>query len=163
MQRFAQQAGAHPALPCRLRRGGSGQGGFTLIEIMVVVVIIGVLIGLVAPNIVGNVDEARVTAAKADISALVDALARYRIDNHTYPTTDQGLEALVEKPTVSPVPKNWRAQGYIKRKKMLLDPWGNEYRYLSPGASDPFDLYSLGADGEEGGEGVTADIGQWDL
>jgi general secretion pathway protein G len=141
----------------------SRQRGFTLIEIMVVVVIIGILIGLVAPNIVGNVDEARVTAAKADISALVDALERYYMDNSTYPTTDQGLDALVEKPSVSPVPRNWRAQGYIKRKKMLQDPWGTEYRYISPGAEDPFDLYSLGADGEEGGEGVTADIGQWDL
>ena len=146
-----------------MRQYRSKQRGFTLIEIMVVVVIIGILIGLVAPNIIGNVDEARVTAAKADISTLVDALERYYMDNSTYPTTDQGLEALVEKPTASPEPRNWRAQGYIKRKKMLQDPWSNEYRYISPGASGPFDLYSLGSDGQEGGEGVQADVGQWDL
>jgi general secretion pathway protein G len=146
-----------------MRQYGKKQKGFTLIEIMVVVVIIGILIGLVAPNIVGNVDEARVTAAKADISTLVDALERYYMDNSAYPTTDQGLPALVEKPTVSPEPKNWRAQGYIKRKKMLQDPWSNEYRYISPGASGPYDLYSLGSDSQEGGEGVQADIGQWDL
>ncbi len=146
-----------------MRQYRKKQKGFTLIEIMVVVVIIGILIGLVAPNIVGNVDEARVTAAKADISTLVDALERYYMDNSTYPTTDQGLGALVEKPTATPEPRNWRAQGYIKRKKMLQDPWGNEYRYISPGASGPYDLYSLGADAQEGGEGVQADIGQWDL
>jgi general secretion pathway protein G len=146
-----------------MRQYRSKQRGFTLIEIMVVVVIIGILIGLVAPNIIGNVDEARVTAAKADISTLVDALERYYMDNSSYPTTDQGLDALVEKPSSPPEPKNWRAQGYIKRKKMLQDPWSNEYRYISPGASGPFDLYSLGSDGQEGGEGVQADIGQWDL
>lgn len=146
-----------------MRARPARQRGFTLIEIMVVVVIIGILIGLVAPNIVGNVDEARVTAARADISTLVDALERYYMDNSTYPSTDQGLEALVEKPTVAPLPRNWRAQGYVQRKKMLQDPWGSEYRYISPGASGPYDLYSLGADGQEGGEGVQADIGQWDL
>lgn len=146
-----------------MRKYTKKQRGFTLIEIMVVVVIIGILIGLVAPNIVGNVDEARVTAAKADISTLVDALERYYMDNSLYPTTDQGLDALVEKPSATPEPKNWRAQGYIKRKKMLQDPWGNDYRYISPGASGPYDLYSLGSDGQEGGEGVQTDIGQWDL
>ncbi len=144
-------------------RGKQKQGGFTLIEIMVVIVIIGILIGLVAPNIVGNVDEARVTAAKADISTLVDALERYYMDSSAYPTTDQGLEALVVKPTIGPEPRRWRAQGYIKRKAMLVDPWGNEYRYISPGVSSPFDLYSLGADGQEGGEEVNTDVGQWDL
>ncbi len=146
-----------------MKKFAKRQSGFTLIEIMVVVVIIGILIGLVAPNIVGNVDEARVTAAKADISTLVDALERYYMDNSMYPTTDQGLGALVEKPTTSPEPKNWRGSGYIKRKKMLQDPWSNEYRYISPGATGPYDLYSMGADGQEGGEGVQADIGQWDL
>ncbi len=143
-----------------MRTRQSRQRGFTLIEIMVVVVIIGILIGLVAPNIVGNVDEARVTAARADIETLVTALERYYMDNSSYPTTDQGLEALVEKPTADPIPRNWRPEGYVRRKKMLQDPWGNEYRYISPGASGPFDLYSVGADGQEGGEGVQADIGQ---
>jgi len=143
-----------------MRTRQSRQRGFTLIEIMVVVVIIGILIGLVAPNIVGNVDEARVTAAKADIETLVTALERYYMDNSSYPTTDQGLEALVEKPTADPIPRNWRPEGYVRRKKMLQDPWGNDYRYISPGASGPFDLYSVGADGQEGGEGVQADIGQ---
>ena len=143
-----------------MRTRQSRQRGFTLIEIMVVVVIIGILIGLVAPNIVGNVDEARVTAAKADIETLVTALERYYMDNSSYRTTDQGLEALVEKPTADPIPRNWRPEGYVRRKKMLQDPWGNDYRYISPGASGPFDLYSVGADGQEGGEGVQADIGQ---
>lgn len=145
-----------------MRTRQSRQRGFTLIEIMVVVVIIGILIGLVAPNIVGNVDEARVTAAKADIETLVTALERYYMDNSSYPTTDQGLEALVEKPTAEPIPRNWRPEGYVRRKKMLQDPWGSEYRYISPGANGPFDLYSVGADGQEGGEGVQADIGNWD-
>lgn len=146
-----------------MRQNRKSAAGFTLIEIMVVVVIIGILIGLVAPNIVGNVDDARITAAKADISTLSDALERYYMDNSRYPTTDQGLEALLVKPTTSPVPKNWRPEGYIKRKKMLEDPWGNTYRYISPGTDGPFDLYSLGADGQEGGEGPATDIGQWDL
>ena len=135
------------------------QQGFTLIEIMVVVVIISVLIGLVAPNILGRVDEARVTAAQADIGTLQQALEMYKLDNYRYPTTDQGLEALVIKPSSSPEPKKWNPEGYLKKGKIPLDPWGAEYQYISPGSSGPFDLYSLGADGQEGGEAYDADVG----
>ncbi|MEH6556966.1 MAG: type II secretion system major pseudopilin GspG [Oceanicoccus sp.] len=135
--------------------------GFTLIEIMVVVVIISVLIGLVAPNILGRVDEARVTAAQTDIATIEQALEMYKLDNHRYPTTDQGLTALVEMPTASPAPKKWNPAGYLKKNKLPVDPWGGQYQYLSPGAVGPFDLYSLGADAKEGGEGYDADIGNW--
>lgn len=134
--------------------------GFTLIEIMVVVVIISVLIGLVAPNILGRVDEARVTAAQADIATLEQALEMYKLDNHRYPSTDQGLQALIEKPGGSPEPKKWNPAGYLK--KLPLDPWGNDYQYLSPGSVGPFDIYSFGADSREGGEGYDADVGNWD-
>jgi general secretion pathway protein G len=139
------------------------QRGFTLIEIMVVVVIISVLIGLVAPNILGRVDEARVTAAQADIGTLSQALEMYKLDNYRYPTTDQGLDALIKKPAASPQPKKWNPDGYLKKSAIPLDPWGNPYQYISPGSNGAFDLYSLGADGQEGGEGYDADIGNWML
>lgn len=138
------------------------QRGFTLIEIMVVVVIIGILIGLVAPQILGRVDESRVTAARADINTLEQALEMYRLDNFQYPSTDQGLEALVIKPSGNPEPKNWNPEGYLKKGSLPIDPWGNPYQYFSPGDDKrPYDLYSLGADGREGGEGYDADIGNW--
>lgn len=137
------------------------QSGFTLIEIMVVVVIISVLIGLVAPNILGRVDEARVTAAQADISTLEQALEMYKLDNQRFPSTDQGLLALVEKPSGSPEPKRWNPAGYLKKGKVPADPWGGEYQYISPGSTGPYELYSLGADGSEGGESYDADIGNW--
>ncbi|WP_019530146.1 type II secretion system major pseudopilin GspG [Dasania marina] len=139
------------------------QKGFTLIEIMVVVVIISVLIGLVAPNILGRVDEARVTAAKADIGTLEQALDMYRLDNHHYPSTDQGLQALIVQPTGEPQAKFWRPEGYLKKSQLPKDPWGGDYQYLSPGSSGAYDLYSLGADGREGGEAYDADIGNWDI
>ncbi len=138
------------------------QKGFTLIEIMVVVVIISVLIGLVAPNILGRVDEARVTAAQADISTLEQALDMYRLDNHRYPTTDQGLEALIMIPTGDPKPKRWRPEGYLKKSTLPKDPWGGEFQYISPGSSGGYDLYSHGADGKEGGEAYDRDIGNWE-
>jgi len=133
--------------------------GFTLIEIMVVIVILGVLAALVVPNILGRPDEARVTAATADIQAVSNALDLYRLDNYNYPSTDQGLQALVSKPGGSPEAKNWNTDGYLK--KVPKDGWGNEYQYLSPGAHGKFDLYSLGADGREGGEGLDQDIISW--
>lgn len=137
------------------------QRGFTLIEIMVVVVIIGILVGLIAPNILGRVDKARVTAAKTDIATMEQALEMYRLDNHHYPSTDQGLEALIVRPGGTPEPRNWNPEGYLK-KTLPTDPWGNPYQYVAPGQGQrPFDLYSLGADGREGGEGYDADIGNW--
>ncbi len=135
------------------------QRGFTLIEIMVVVVIIGILIGLVAPQILGRVDEARVTAAGSDINTLEQALEMYRLDNGRYPTTDQGLEALIRKPAGNPEPRNWNREGYLKKGQLPVDPWGNPYQYLSGDDGYRYELYSLGADGREGGEGYDADIG----
>ena len=137
------------------------QHGFTLIELMVVIVILGILAGVVVPRIMDNPDKARVAKAKHDITALESALDVYRLDNFTYPTTDQGLEALVSKPGGAPEPTNWKEGGYIK--KLRKDPWGNDYLYLSPGEHGDVDIYSLGADGAPGGEGVFADIGSWDL
>jgi len=127
------------------------QSGFTLIEIMVVVVIIGILASVVVPRIMDNPDKARTAKAKNDLRVLESALDIYRLDNYAYPTTDQGLEALVSKPTSSPEPPNWKEGGYIK--KLNSDPWGNEYLYLSPGENGEIDIYSLGADGAPGGEG----------
>ncbi|ARN75595.1 type II secretion system major pseudopilin GspG [Oceanicoccus sagamiensis] len=137
------------------------QQGFTLIEIMVVVVIISVLIGLVAPNILGRVDEAKVTAAQTDIATLEQALEMYKLDNQVFPSTDQGLQALIEKPNTSPVPRKWNPAGYLKKSQLPVDPWGGQYQYISPGSTGAFDLYSLGADGREGGEGYDTDIGNW--
>ena len=137
------------------------QRGFTLIELMVVIVILGILAGVVVPRIMDNPDKARVAKARHDITALESALDVYRLDNFTYPTTDQGLEALVIKPSGTPEPANWKEGGYIK--KLRKDPWGNDYMYLSPGEHGDVDIYSLGADGAPGGEGVFSDIGSWDL
>lgn len=136
------------------------QSGFTLIEIMVVVVIIGILASVVVPRIMDNPDKARVAKAKNDIKALGGALDLYRLDNFVYPTTDQGLEALVSLPTSAPEPANWKRGGYIK--KLNRDPWGNEYLYLNPGEHGEIDIFSLGADAAPGGEGPNADIGSWD-
>ncbi len=136
------------------------QSGFTLIEIMVVVVIIGILASVVVPRIMDNPDKARVAKAKNDIQAIGSALDIYRLDNYVYPTTDQGLEALVSQPTSSPEPANWKQGGYIK--KLRKDPWGNEYLYLNPGEHGETDIYSLGADGAPGGDGPNKDIGSWD-
>jgi general secretion pathway protein G len=134
------------------------QRGFTLIELMVVIVILGILAGVVVPRIMDNPDKARVAKAKHDITALGSALDVYRLDNFVYPTTDQGLEALVTQPSEA---ANWKAGGYIK--KLNKDPWGHDYLYMSPGQHGEVDIYSLGADGAPGGEGVFADIGSWDI
>jgi general secretion pathway protein G len=135
----------------------SAQKGFTLIEIMVVVVIIGVLVALIAPNMMGQTDKARVTAAAADIHSISSALQMYKLDNYVYPTTDQGLQALVTMPGGSPAPKNWNKEGYLPKKP--VDPWGNDYIYISPGAHGAFDLSSHGPDGKDGGDD---DIVNWD-
>lgn len=135
--------------------------GFTLIEIMVVVVIIGLLAAVIVPNVVNKVDEARVTRARADISSIESALTIFRLDNSKYPTTEQGLAALTTQPT-DPSIRNWRPGGYLT-KKVGKDPWGNEYQYVYPGThGGEYDLFSLGADGQVGGEGTSADIGNWD-
>ncbi|MFO1377515.1 MAG: type II secretion system major pseudopilin GspG [Steroidobacteraceae bacterium] len=135
--------------------------GFTLIEIMVVVVILGILATLVAPAILGKVDEARIAKAQQDIRALETALDLYRLDNFRYPTTDQGLQALVTRPS-DPAIRNWKPGGYIKQ--LMKDPWGNDYLYLEPGTHGlAFDLWTHGADGQEGGEDAAADIGNWTL
>ena len=135
------------------------QKGFTLIEIMVVVVILAILASVIAPRIMDNPDKARVSKAKHDINALESALDVYRLDNFVYPTTDQGLESLVTQPNITPEPPNWKQGGYVKR--LQKDPWGNEYMYLNPGQNGEIDIYSLGADGAPGGEGINADIGNW--
>ncbi len=136
-------------------------GGFTLIEVMVVVVILGILAAIVVPRIMDRPDEARIVKAKQDIRALESALNLYRLDNYNYPTTDQGLEALVEKPNIPPEPAHWKSGGYIDR--LPKDPWGEPYQYLNPGQKSAIDLYSLGADSQTGGEETNADIGNWNL
>lgn len=133
--------------------------GFTLVEVMVVVVILAVLAALIVPRVVGRTDEARAVAAKQDIAAIMQSLKLYRIDNSRYPTNDQGLEALVSRPTQEPVPSNWKS--YLD--KLPKDPWGRTYRYLNPGVHGDVDVFSLGADGEPGGTEADADIGSWDL
>lgn len=135
------------------------QQGFTLIEIIVVVVIIGILATFIAPKFLGRTDEARVVKAKQDIQALESALDLYKLDNYTYPTTEQGLDSLINQPTSDPVPANWKSGGYIK--KLQKDPWQRDYLYLYPGEHSEYDIYSLGADGVEGGEGPNQDIGNW--
>ena len=137
--------------------------GFTLIEILVVVVIIGVLAALVVPNIMGNIDKAQVTKAKSDIRAIQTALNLYRLDNFKYPTTEQGLEALVRQPA-DPSIRNWKPGGYLQNQRLTKDPWGNDYQYAYPGThGSEFDVFSYGADGQEGGEEMNADIGNWNL
>ena len=137
------------------------QSGFTLLEVMVVVVILGVLASFVVPNLLGNKEKADQQKAITDIVALENALDMYKLDNSVYPTTDQGLDALVSKPTSSPEPRNYRDGGYIKR--LPNDPWGNEYQYLSPGDNGTIDIFTLGVDGQEGGEGIAADVGNWNI
>lgn len=139
----------------------SRQSGFTLIEIMVVVVILGILAAVVVPRIMDRPDAARVVKAKQDIRVLESALNLYKLDNFNYPSTQQGLQALVTKPSGDPEPKNWKAGGYIK--SLPNDPWGNPYQYLQPGTHGEFDIFSLGADNKPGGDGANADIGNWDL
>jgi general secretion pathway protein G len=140
-----------PALSATLARG------FTLIEVMVVLVIIGVLAALIVPNVLDRADDARVTAAQTDVKQLMQALRFYKLDNQRYPSSEQGLQALVSKPSSGPVPQNWKP--YID--KLPNDPWGRAYQYMNPGLKGEVDVLSLGADGQAGGEGKNADIGSW--
>lgn len=133
--------------------------GFTLVEIMVVVVILGILAVLIVPRVLGRSDEARQAAAKHDIATIMQSLKLYRLDNGRYPTNDQGLQALVTKPTSAPAPSNWKP--YLD--KLPKDPWGNTYQYLSPGVHGEVDVFSLGADSQPGGTGADLDIGSWQL
>jgi general secretion pathway protein G len=141
--------------------GRSRASGFTLLEVMVVVVILGILAALVVPKIVSRADDARVIAAKQDIASLLQALKLYRLDNQRYPTTEQGLQALVTKPTTAPIPPNWKSGAYVER--LPQDPWGHPYSYLNPGVHGEIDVFSYGADGVAGGEGNDADVGSWNL
>lgn len=135
--------------------------GFTLIEVMVVIVILGILAALVLPKVMSRPDEARAVAARQDIASLMQALKLYRLDNRRYPTTEQGLQALVSKPQLAPVPEGWKTGGYVER--LQLDPWGKPYQYLNPGLRGEIDVFSFGADNAPGGEGNDADLGNWSL
>lgn len=137
--------------------------GFTLIELMVVIVILGILAAVIAPRIIGRTDEAKVTETKVQIKNLETAIKMYKLDNGQYPTTEQGLNALVERPAIGVIPKNWREGGYLEKRKVPLDPWGNQYIYISPGLHGDYDIFSYGADGVNGGERFDADIGNWDV
>ena len=151
IQAIHQPAHYSKRLVARLQRG------FTLIELMVVLLIIGVLAALIVPNVLDRADDAKVTAAKTDVSNLMQALKLYRLDNSRYPTAEQGLPALVSKPTTEPVPPNWKKN----LDQLPNDPWGKPYVYLNPGVKGEIDVMSFGADGQSGGEGKNADVGSW--
>jgi len=137
--------------------------GFTLIEIMVVIVILALLAALVGPKIMGRTDDAKIETTKTQIRNLESALKLYKLDNGVYPTTEQGLTSLVTKPVVGVIPKNYKEGGYLESKNVPKDGWGNDYLYVSPGEHGDYDLFSYGADGVKGGEGKNADINSWDL
>ncbi len=141
----------------------SRQKGFTLLEIIVVVFILSILVALVAPRIIGRTDDARITDAKLQIKNFEMALKLFKLDNGFYPDTQQGLDALIEKPTAGRIPQKYRDGGYLEQKKIPLDPWGNPYTYLCPGLHGDVDIISYGSDGKEGGEGKDADIKNWDM
>jgi len=149
----------HPNQPRSPRSKSWSAHGFTLIEVMVVIVILGVLAALVVPRVLSRPDEARAVAAKQDINVIGQALKLYRLDNQRFPTAEQGLAALVARPESAPIPSNWKPGGYLER--LPKDPWGNAYVYVNPGLHGEIDVLSLGADGKPGGEGLDADIGSW--
>ena len=148
----------HPLRTLRTRLATHRPQGFTLIELMVVLVIIGVLAALIVPNVLDRADDARSTAAKTDVNNLMQALKLYKLDNQRYPSAEQGLQALMVKPTTNPLPPNWKS--YLD--KLPNDPWGRPYQYLNPGIKSEIDVLSFGADGQAGGEGKNADIGSWE-
>ena len=150
------------AMAARPKRIGN-QDGLTLIEVMVVIVILGILAGLLVPRIMGRPEEAKQVKARLQIESLATALKLYKLDSGDYPDTEQGLQALIEKPDVGQVPRKWRQGGYLEKSKLPKDPWGNEYLYLSPGVHGDYDLLSYGADGVPGGEGKDKDITSWDV
>jgi general secretion pathway protein G len=157
-----QSSSISPRKICvHLRSSVAKKRGFTLIEVMIVVVILGILAAVVVPKILDRPDQARVTAAQADIRIIMQALKIYRLDNGAYPSTEQGLQALVVKPATNPQPTNWKQGGYVER--LPTDPWKTPYQYLNPGIKGEIDVYSLGADKQPGGEGNNADIGSWAL
>lgn len=151
------EAGRYTVCRRRLKAGA----GFTLIELMIVVTILAILAAMVVPKLMSRPDEARIVAAAQDITTIKQALNLYRLDNKVYPSTEQGLQALVQKPTSGVVPDNWKGGGYLER--LMNDPWGTPYQYLNPGRHGEIDVYSLGADRAPGGEGVNADIGSWEI
>jgi general secretion pathway protein G len=146
-----------------MRPGFMNRRGFTLIELMVVIVILGILAGLIIPRIMGRPEEARRMKARVQIESIETALKLYKLDNGSYPSTEQGLQALVEAPSVGQLPRAWRDGGYLEKGRVPKDPWDNEFIYLSPGANSDFDLISYGADGEPGGEDKDKDVNNWEL
>ena len=137
--------------------------GFTLIELLVVILILGLLAGIVGPRLFGHTDRAKQTKARVQIENLSSALKMYKIDNGRYPTTEQGLDALVNEPQGADAPKNWKKGGYLTKKQVPKDPWDNDYVYLSPGVNDDFDISSYGEDGAAGGEELDKDINSWEI
>ena len=146
-----------------MRPGCMNQRGFTLIELMVVIVILGILAGLIIPRIMGRPEEARRMKARVQIESIETALKLYKLDNGSYPSTEQGLQALVEAPSVGQLPRAWRDGGYLEKGRVPKDPWDNDFIYLSPGVNSDFDLIAYGADGEPGGEGNDKDINNWEM
>ena len=141
----------------------NNRGGFTLIEIMVVIVILAMLAALVGPKLMGRTDDAKIQTTRTQIGNMETALKLYKLDNGTYPSTEQGLNALVTKPAVGVIPKNYKEGGYLEKKQVPKDGWGNDYLYVSPGEHGDYDLFSYGSDGAKGGESKNADINNWDV
>ena len=146
-----------------LWRRANSQYGFSFLELMVVVVILGILATYIAPRFMGRTEDAKAVKAKVDIASLETSLKLYKLDNGVYPSTEQGLMALIEKPNTEPVPANWKKKGYLEKAKVPKDPWGREYLYLSPGVHDDYDIISYGADGAPGGDDKNKDINSWEL
>lgn len=155
--------GSNGLKPNRFKKNTCGMAGFTLIELLVVLVIISILAGYVGPKIMGRPEEARRTKAALQIGGLETALKMYKFDNGVYPSTEQGLTALIDSPTTGTMPLKWREGGYLDARRVPKDPWGNDFVYLSPGLNGDFDLSSYGADGVAGGEGNNADVNNWEL